>query len=105
MTTESVRDAIQDGISMAYKNPEEYDAPHYTSWGSHPNATLELAEMKTFSIGRQTMDPNKGDKGFIRFVVRAVNGPAARQMVDEMCAEINAPFRDFRPERAPKSAR
>lgn len=105
MATESVRDAIQDGINAAYRNPEEYDKPHYGSWGTHPNATLELAEMKTFSIGRQTMDPNKGDKGFVRFVVRAVDGPAAKRMVDDMCADINEPFRDFRPERVPKSAR
>lgn len=94
MTTENVNEAIQDGINAAYKNPGEYGKPLFSGWAAHPNADMELAAKKTFSMGRQTLDPSLGDKGWMIFTVQAVNGPDAKAQIDDLVAEINLPFRE-----------
>ncbi len=91
---ENVHRAIQEGLANAKADPNEWGTPVAPSLEAHPNSTLLLPDMKTFTVTRKVMDKSQGDDGLIRFNVRAVTGADAQREADKMVARINGPFRE-----------
>lgn len=56
----------------------------------HP--TMLLADLKLWTVTRQTMDPKKGDQGFVRFSVAAPTAAIAKLMVDQQVTRINLDY-------------
>jgi hypothetical protein len=99
MAMQGIEKVIREGIANAKANPHDYGVEKFGGKAiatrkvqDHPNRTLQLPEMKTFTIGRQTMDKRKGKNGYIVFTMQAVDGPTARRLVDEEVERINEPF-------------
>jgi hypothetical protein len=91
---ENVQRAIAEGLANAKADPNEWGNPVAPSVLAHPNSTLLLPPMNTFTITRKVMDKSQGDDGLIRLNVRAVSGADAAAEADRMVARINAPFRE-----------
>lgn len=99
MGMQGITKTIREGIANAKANPNDYGVEKFggkaigtRSVSSHPNKDLLLPEMKTFTLGRQTMDRRKGTNGYIVFTMQAIDGPTAKRLVDEEVERINEPF-------------
>jgi len=99
MATTNIHTDIRAGIANAKANPADFGVntftkkPHpHRTLSTHPNRNLRLPTMKTFTVERQTMDPSKGDNGFIRLTVQATTAAEAAAMADQSVAAINEPF-------------
>lgn len=90
MATTTFEKDIAVGIRNAVANPVEFGTP--IRLRDHPNRKTEVAEMKGFTVTRQTMDPSQGIDGFVSLSIRAVNAAEARLIADETVAVINEPF-------------
>ena len=67
----------------------------------HPNAGFEPAPLRTWVVSRMTMDPHRGDKGFVRLAVKAPTAAIAGTLADAWVSAINAPFCGRSPELIP----
>jgi len=90
MATTTFEKDIAVGVRNAVANPVEFGQP--IRYKDHPNRKTEVAEMKGFTVTRQTMDPSKGVNGFVSLSIRATNAAEARIIADDTVAVINEPF-------------
>lgn len=91
----SIHDAIVEGLAESYHEKSETWTPHLTGKAAHeaakfhPNHNIQVADEKVWVANRLVADRTLGDRGHVRFAIKATTAAEAARVAGEFHDAIN----------------